>query len=293
MFFTPSVVSNSSVRRARYSRCPVRCKESSGAAGSSRARIGRQLAVALIVAGFAALGPAVGVVACSPQPPQLTLQPDEVAPGQTIALVGTGFAADVDLVTVRLNGRAGPVLWSGHPDSSGRITVSFAVPPLAEGFDFVNAYADGSAGVAEPVHASLRILRPAIATAAAPTPPAPAAVTPTGRATEPANRSVATAASWALIGVAALLVIGVATATVFAHRRRGSARPHVVRPSPAPARDANPDAAAPDEAEGVTELASTADRRLELTILTVNVVAARRPDAYAENPSRRRAAPLP
>ena len=118
---------------------------------------GGPAAIAAAAAGAATLLGAGVVFACSPAPPQLTLTPDQAVPGQPVTGAGTGFGAGDATVVVRLDGHAGPVLWSGPADPAGHVAFSFVTPAVAPGFDFVNAYPSGIDASKGPAHASFQV----------------------------------------------------------------------------------------------------------------------------------------
>ncbi len=65
----------------------------------------------------------------------LTVTPPVAAPGDVVTVAATGYSSDVGVspVRIRLSKREGQILKSEAPDSAGRFTTTFVVPPLAPG----------------------------------------------------------------------------------------------------------------------------------------------------------------
>ncbi|HWF52511.1 MAG TPA: hypothetical protein VG294_17850 [Solirubrobacteraceae bacterium] len=115
---------------------------------------------------FASLAYACGVLAT------VHFNHASTSPGASISAIGGNYstAKTASLVVLRFNGRAGTVLWSGHPDANGSIHSTFTVPSVGPGYYLIFASqttATGAPVAGTPGRAVLRIGSPSSARRAA------------------------------------------------------------------------------------------------------------------------------
>lgn len=153
----------------------------------------------------------------------LKLSRGAVQAGGSVGVKGANFNSSprASTVTVRFNGRNGPVLWEGRPEVDGDIAGRFTAPKARPGYYVIVATQtgpDGRPAAGTPGRASLKIKRKRQASSSSSAvAPAPLAAPPGGNGPPPPAVAPVTVLA---VGLGMLGLIAAGAGTARASRRR-------------------------------------------------------------------------